>query len=125
MAKPSSCSGEAHPATRSPTTLTRTSRTWIRAWTKCSRSSLQDLRTSRCADSPTVSLRHSALITQQTIACGQPAARENGARNAAVGNKDCVVLEICDEHEIYETGFGGAALRFAGAVHCGGGGFPS
>src|SRR6267154_5013498 len=60
-------------------------------------------------------------ISPQTIACGQRAARKNGTQNAAVRNKDCVVLEIYDEHEIHETGFGGAALLFAGAVHCGGG----
>src|SRR6267154_2390259 len=39
--------GEAMRATRSPITPTRTSRTWIRKWRKCSSNSLQVLRRSR------------------------------------------------------------------------------
>src|SRR5207244_1959182 len=58
MPRPSSCSGEARLAIHSPTTPTRTSRIWIRAWRKCSRTSLQALRRSNGQndDSPTVHL---------------------------------------------------------------------
>src|SRR6267143_1501787 len=64
MPRPSNCSGEALRATRSPTTPTRTSRTWIRARTKCSSTSLQALRRSKGVehDSPPVHLGFICIV---------------------------------------------------------------
>src|SRR2546429_9711558 len=81
MPRPSSCSGEARLAIHSPTTPTRTSRIWIRAWRKCSRTSLQALRRSNGQndDSPTVHLGlFGTRFGGYSFACGQSAARGNG-----------------------------------------------
>src|SRR6266436_3632827 len=81
MPRPSNCSGEACLAIHSPTTPTRTSRIWIRAWRKCSRTSLQALRRSNGQndDSPTVHLGLSGTcFGGYSFACGQLAARGNG-----------------------------------------------
>src|SRR6266850_6630437 len=79
IARPSNWSGELLKATRSPTTLTKTSRTWIRAWTKCSRSSLQALQRSRGVHygSPAICIRGDHFGSHSP-ACGETEPQAGG-----------------------------------------------
>jgi len=70
-----------HERPLSPTTLTRTSRTWTRAWSKCSRTFLQALRRSNGCDDDSPTLRRllsSPRYGGHSIACGGRAARGTG-----------------------------------------------